>query len=234
MNAINFSEPVVAALIGATATIVTAVVQLRLAAKRQAAERMAGRPATKSNRWLAILALMLASAVGGYALSEFRGYTAREDDRMLRDEMQSRLKDIGAMAVRIERANLQTLPDAEARIAFERKRGLDGIAAVVKVPACRAAPAGCVESDASRTSVCAVVPVAAAVSEVQLFIRADDDAGLWAASKVEAGQDVGGARFVDGYFERAGDSEGKEICMNLAHWGADKARSARILVRYAI
>lgn len=66
----DFSEPVIAAMIGATATVVTALVQLRLAARKQAAERAAGRPVTKGNRWLAILGLMLASAVGGYAFSE--------------------------------------------------------------------------------------------------------------------------------------------------------------------
>lgn len=242
MIAMNLSEPVVAAMIGATATIVTALVQLRLAAKKQAAERMAGRPATRGNRWLAIVALMLASAVGGYAFSEYRGFAAREDDRMLRDEMHSRLKDIGAMAVRLEKANLQTNPSSEAelKLALERQRGMDGIAAVVNVPACRAsqaglaaAPSGCSESEAVRTAVCAVVPASAAVGEVQLFIRAEDATGPWGASKVDAGQDAGGARFVDTHFQRAGEADAKEVCMNLAHWATDKGRSARILVRYA-
>lgn len=242
MPAIDFSEPVVAAIIGATATIVTALVQLRVAAKKQAAERIAGRPAPKGTRWLAIVGLMLASAVGGYAFSEYRGFTQREDDRMLRDEMHSRLRDIGAMAVRIEKANLQVNPQAaEASLAMERKRGLDGIAAVVNVPACRAAQAGlgtlasgCSENDAPRTAVCAVVPPAAVVTEVQMFIRGEDAADPWGASRVQPGQDAGGARFVDGHFERAREADGKEICVNLAHWATDKGRSARILVRYTL
>jgi hypothetical protein len=141
------------------------------------------------------------------------------------------------MAVRLEKANLQMNPEAdtEARVAIERKRGMDGIAAVVGVPACRAtqgATPSCTEGDASRTAVCAVVPSAAVVREVQLFVRANDAAGPWGASKVEAGRDAGGARFVDAYYERASDADAKEVCMTLAHWGADKGRSARILVRY--
>jgi hypothetical protein len=234
----TLSEPVRAALIGAAVTIAMSLLQLTVNARRQAAERAAGKPASrKSGNWLAVFALMLACAVGGFAYSEYRGYSAREDDRMLRDEMHSRLRDIGAMAVRLEKANLQTLPqaDADARIAIERKRGMDGVAAVVGVPACRAAQGGataCAESEALRTAVCAVVPSAAVVSEVQLFVRADDAAGPWGASRVQAGQDAGGARFLDPYFERVGDTDAKEVCMTLAHWGADKGRSARILVRY--
>ena len=241
MTTMDFSEPVVAALIAASATIVSALVQLRVAARKQAAERAAGRPPTKTNRWIAIVGLMLASVVGGYALSEYRSFSQRDDDRMLRDEMHSRLKDIGAMAVRIEKANLQMGPqtEAEIRLAIERKRGLEGVAAVVNVPACRASqaglaasPAGCAESDAPRTAVCAVVPPPAVVTEVQMFIRAEDAAGSWSGARVEAGQDAGGARFVDSHFERAREADGKEICMNLAHWAADKGRSARVLVRY--
>jgi len=243
MTAMEFSEPVVAAIIAATATIVSALVQLRVAARKQAAERAAGRPPTKTNRWIAIVGLMLASAVGGYAFSEYRSFSQRDDDRMLRDEMHSRLKDIGAMAVRIEKANLQTAPQSEAdmRLAVERKRGLEGVAAVVNVPTCRASqpgmaasPGGCGEADAPRTAVCAVVPLVAVVTEVQVFIRAEDAAGSWSGSKVESGQDAGGARFVDSHFERSREADGKEVCMNVAHWAADKGRSARILVRYTL
>lgn len=243
-DTMTLSEPVRAALIGATVTIVVSLIQLTVNARRQAVERAAGKPASKkTGNWLATFALMLASAVAGYAFSEYQAFKNRADDRMLRDELHSRLKDIGAMAVRIEKANLETAPQSEAeiRLAVERKRGLEGVLAVVNVPACRASqagvaasPAGCGESEALRTAVCAVVPPAAVVTEVQIFIRAEDATGPWSGAKVESGQDGGGARFVDSYFERARDAEGKEICMNLVHWAADKGRSARILVRYML
>jgi hypothetical protein len=233
----TLSEPVRAALIGATVTVAMSLLQLTVNARRQAAERAAGKPASrKPGNWLAVFALMLACAVGGYAYSEYQGFRDRNDERQLRQEMQDRLRDIGAMAVRLEQVNLQSVPVPEAtvRLDIERKRGAEGVAAVVSVPACRAAPgsAGCTESDAARTAVCAVVPAAAVVSEVQLFVRADDAAGPWGAAKVGAGQDAGGARFVDPWFERPEEADAKEVCMNLAHWSADKGRSARILVRY--
>lgn len=239
----TLSEPVRAALIGATVTIVMSLLQLSVNARRQAAERAAGKPASrKSGNWLAVFALMLACMVGGYAFSEYQGFRDRNDERQLRQEMQDRLRDIGAMAVRLEKVNLQgvPVPEGAVRLDIERKRGMDGVAAVVNVPACRAsqaglaaAPSGCTESEAVRTAVCAVVPASAAVGEVQLFIRAEDATGPWGASKVDAGQDAGGARFVDTHFQRAGEADAKEVCMNLAHWATDKGRSARILVRYA-
>ena len=62
----NMSDPVMAALIGASATLATALFQLLVNARRQAAERAAGKPVSrKSGNWLAILALMLAAAVVG-------------------------------------------------------------------------------------------------------------------------------------------------------------------------
>lgn len=91
----NMSDPVMAALIGASATLATALFQLLVNARRQAAERAAGKPVSrKSGNWLAILALMLAAAVGGYALAEFQTFQIREDDRGLRQEMQTRLREI--------------------------------------------------------------------------------------------------------------------------------------------
>ena len=239
----NFSDPVVAAMIGATATIFTALFQLRLAARKQAAERAAGRPVTKGNRWLAILGLMLASAVGGYAFSEYQTFSEREDNKMLRDEMHSRLKDIGALAARIERAGVAAgnAAGADIQLIAERKRGDEGVAAVINLPACRGTQVGmsqpaapCTERDAQRTTICSVVPSAALVNDVQLFVRAEDSKQSWSEAKVQAGQDAGGAKFLDNFYERGREGDTKEICMNLASWSSDKGRSARILVRYAL
>ena len=104
----NLSDPVMAALIGATATFITALIQLMINARRQAVERAAGKPASrKTGNWLAIFALMLAAAVGGYVYSEYQVYRDREDTKLLRQEMHTRLRDFGEATVRLERAGLQ-------------------------------------------------------------------------------------------------------------------------------
>ncbi|MGH8759485.1 MAG: hypothetical protein ACREVW_08245 [Burkholderiales bacterium] len=240
----NLSDPVTAALIGAAATFVTAVIQLTTNARRQAAERAAGKPASrKSGSWLAIFALVLAALVGGYALSEYQRYSLRQDDKVLREEMQSRLRDISAAAVRLERAGLEKngQSEADARLAAERRRGAEGVAAIISVPPCRApkaglaqAPAACAEKEALRTTLCAVVPASATVTEVQVFTRIEDAQQPWDEARVRAGQDAGAAKFVDAYFERAQGNESKEVCQHFAHWNSQKGRSARILVKYSL
>jgi hypothetical protein len=233
-----------AAVIGAAATFVTAVIQLTANARRQAAERAAGKPVSrKSGSWLAIFALALAALVGGYALSEYQSYSLRGDDKVLREEMQLRLRDISAAAVRLERAGTEKNgpSEADARLAVERRLGAEGVAAIVSVPPCRTAkagsaqaPAACSENEALRATLCAVVPASATVTEVQLFTRTEDSQQPWDETRVQVGQDAGAAKFVDAYIERAQGKESKEVCQHFAHWNSQKGRSARILVKYTL
>ena len=240
----NLSDPVMAALIGAGATFATAIFQLTTNARRQAAERAAGKPASrKSGSWLAIFALVLASLVTGYALSEYQTYSARQDEKLLRDELLTRVRDISAAAVRLERAGLEKNGQSEAdvRLAAERRRGAEGVAAIISLPPCRApkagpaqAPAACAENEALRTTLCAMVPASATVTEVQVFTRLEDAQQPWEEARVQVGQDAGAAKFVDAWFERAQGKESKEICQYFAHWNTQKGRSARILVKYTL
>ena len=85
-----------------------------------------------------------------------------------------------------------------------------------------------------RIAVCSVIPAKAQVSEVLLFTRPEDSQQAWADSKVVVGQDIGGARFFDGSFERPHTETSKQLCFNFANWGGDKARIARVVVRYAL
>ena len=240
----NLSDPVMAALIGAGATFATAIFQLTSNARRQAAERAAGKPASrKSGSWLAIFALVLAALVTGYALSQYQIYSGREDEKLLRDEMLVRLREITAAAARLERAATEKdgQSEADAPLAAERRRGAEGVAAIISVPPCRApkaglaqAPAECTESEALRTTLCAVLPASAKVTEVQLFTRLDDAQQPWDEARVQAGKDTGAAKFLDAHFERARGNESKEVCQHFAHWNSQKGRSARILVKYAL
>ena len=239
----NLSDPVMAALIGAGATFATAIFQLTTNARRQAAEREAGKPASrKSGSWLAIFALVLASLVTGYALSEYQSYSGRQDEKLLREELIARVRDITAAAVRLERAGTQKNgPSEVAPSGAERRPGAQGVAAIISVPPCRGAkarsaqaPGACTENEASRATLCAVVPASATVTEVQVFTRLDDVQQPWDEARVQAGMDLGAAKFVDAWFERVEASESKEVCQQFAHWDSQKGRSARILVKYAL
>jgi hypothetical protein len=240
----NLSDPVMAALIGAGATFATAIFQLTSNARRQAAERAAGKPASKkSGSWLAIFALVLAALVTGYALSQYQIYSGRQDEKLLRDEMLLRLREITAASARLERAATEKDGQSEAGVplAAERRRGAEGVVAIISVPPCRApkagiaqTPAECAENDALRTTLCAVVPASATVTEVQVFTRLDDAQQSWDEARVQVGKDTGAAKFVDAHFERARSNESKEVCQHFAHWNSLKGRSARILVKYTL
>lgn len=221
-----------AALIGATATFVTALIQLLVNARRQAAERAAGKPASrKPGTWLAIFALMLAAAVGGYAFAQYLGFQDREDSKALRAEMQSQLRDLGNVATRLEKAGVQRTDPAqgEVMLALDRQHGQEGVSASVDLPPCEGG--ACSEGTPQRAAVCATIPATATVTEVLMFTRPEDSQQPWADAKVAAGQDAGNAKFVDGYYERA-QPDGKAICQRFIHWGSQKGRTARIVVRY--
>jgi hypothetical protein len=235
----NFTEPVIAAIIGASATVVTALVQLHAAGKRQAAEKASGKQVSKPSKvsWLSIFALMAVSGLGGYAYSEYRAFEGKRENERVRDEMNARIVELSAAASRLERAGSERDGvNSEALAAASRKLGADGVAAVLNLAPCRASgpsksPANCTEGDALRTSLCVTIPLAAMVSEVQLFSRAADSQQAWAEARQPVGQESGGVRFVENFSERT-TQDGKEVCQTLVHWQAEKGRAARILVKY--
>src|SRR5258708_29967132 len=70
----GLSEPLTAALIGALATVAGALVQLRISWRREMKERERGQPITKKTRRgpvIVVFALLVAAAVGGFALSQY-------------------------------------------------------------------------------------------------------------------------------------------------------------------
>jgi hypothetical protein len=91
----------------------------------------------------------------------------------------------------------------------------------------------CTEQSAQRITVCASVPAAATVKEVQLFIRSDDPKQPWADARVQPGQEAGQARFAEKFSERP-EEGAKQICQGLANWSHEKTRIARIIVKYAL
>jgi hypothetical protein len=236
----NLSDPVMAALIGAIATVLGALVQLRLSWRRELKERERGQPITKKARRgpvIVVFALMIAAAVGGFALSEYFMSLRNGDRDTLRAELQSKLSEISASAARLERARLAEREQVESGVvrAETLRRGEEGVAGSARVGPCKAqtvAAAGsrshCGEQDAVRVAVCARVPAAA------LYTRFEDTQQPWADSRVQPGQDAGGARFVEKFFERPDGDAAKQVCQDFVNWSGEKARLARILVRYAL
>ena len=235
-----------AALIGAAATVLAALVQLRLSWRRELKERERGQPITKKTRRgpvIVVFALMIAAAVGGFAFSEYLVSLRGEDRDALRAELQYKLAEISDSAARLEQARSDEREDLETGVlrAVEVRRGEEGAAASVLVGPCKATGgatpgtgSSCSEQGAVRVAVCARVPASATVREVLLYTRFEDSQQPWADSRVQAGQDAGQAKFVDKFFDRPDGEVAKQVCQGFVNWSGEKARLARILVRYTL
>ncbi|HKA39442.1 MAG TPA: hypothetical protein VKD25_06715 [Burkholderiales bacterium] len=243
----NFSDPViVAALIGASATVLAALVQLRLSWRKEMKERERGQPITKKTRRgpvLFVFVLVIAAAVGGFAFSQYLLSLLEEDRDSLRGELKTRLAEINATAMRLEQARLAERRQIESEIhrADALRQGEEGVTATIVVGPCRAEGAQaadgrreCREQSAARIAVCARVPAAAAVKEVLLYTRLEESQQPWAEARVQAGEDAGQARFVDKPFERPDGEAGKQVCQGFVQWNSEKSRLARILVKYTL
>jgi hypothetical protein len=84
-----------------------------------------------------------------------------------------------------------------------------------------------------RITLCASVPAAATVKEVQLYIRSEDPKQPWAEARVQAGQEAAQARFADKFTEQTEDAA-KQVCQGFANWSHERARVARIVVKYTL
>jgi hypothetical protein len=244
MDFSHVSEPVIAAMIGATATVIATLVQLRISWRKELRERERGQPITKKSRRgpvIFVFALLIAGAVGGFALSQYFVSLRTGDRDELRADLQAKLAEINATAMRLEQArtNERKQIESEVQHADASRQGEEGTAASVVVGPCKpeGAPGArqpCTEQSALRVTVCARVPAAATVREVQLYVRSEDSKQPWPESRVQPGQDAGEARFADKFSERPEDDAAKQICQGFANWSHDKSRLARIVVKYAL
>jgi hypothetical protein len=236
------SETLIAALVGALATVVTALIQLRISWRKELRERERGQPITKKSRRgpvLVVFALMIAAAVGGFALSQYFVSLQTTSRDELRADLNAMRAELSATAARVEqsRTNERKEIETEVQRADAQRLGEEGAAASVLVGPCSpmvipGARQECTEQSAMRVTVCASVPASATVKEVQLYIRADDKQP-WADARVQPGQEAGQARFADKFSERAEDGA-KQVCQAFASWSHEKARIARIVVKYSL
>lgn len=242
----GLSETILAAMIGAGATVGTALFQL-LTAFKAARGKADVKPKRGSalRSVIAVAALMVASAAGGFLYAQLLREREGEDIRAMRQELRE-LRDLTASTV-MERARPQervaeALPPAETESAPEAMpaslESSTGVAeSIAYVPACRADVAGqaaaeCPEASAQRIALCGTVPAAARVNAIQLFAQPDAVQQPWSQHTVALEADLGGARFTGKTFEYAQGQDTKAVCVNFTHWSSQHPHIARIVVQY--
>lgn len=232
----GLSETILAAMIGAIATVTTALFQIFTAFR--ARNKVDSRPkkGTALRSVLAILALMVASAAGGFLYSEFIKQRNGEDMRAMRQELKDlrawiadgkdKAKEAAAAEV-ADMADAATIPAAMEQVA-------DAVESVVYVPACRRndVAAACTEADAQRVALCGTIPSYARVHRIEVFVQPDAVQHPWQLHRAALEQDVGGARFTGKSFEYAPGGELKTVCVNFMHWSSEHPHIALMRVRY--
>jgi hypothetical protein len=247
-------DSVLAAIIAGTATLSASFLQFRSAALRdgRADKSAAARRKNRLQR-MVLLVIIGAAAVSGFALSQWLTEGERAAQGALQRELQARIAEISrtAGALELTRTNAR----AEIETSLLRGIGAEGVAVTATVAACRpplaivppaasppdvppdgAAPAGhgCTEAAASPVTLCVTIPANATITEVALFSRLVDAQTRWSASRLLPGQETGQARFAEKYSESAPEAGTRQVCQLFAHWSADHAREARVVVRYSL
>jgi len=245
----GLSETIAAAMIGALATVTTALFQLFMAFK---AARSSGKVDVRPKKGnmlrsvLAVLALMVASAAGGFLYSEFIKQRASEDLRAMRTELKElrTLIASGREAIRAEALASMPTPDVTGHSAANINNAVtlpasmesvaDSVESVVYVPACRGSSAAvaCGEQDAQRIALCGTIPAYARVDRIQLFAQPDAMQHAWDQHQVGVEQDLGGARFTGNSFEYAQGNDLKAVCVNFMQWSSEHPHIARVVVQF--
>jgi hypothetical protein len=250
------SDPVLAAIITATATICMSLLQLRFSLGKNLGARVQAPAGRRKGRgpFAVLFVIIIAAAVGGFALSQWLTESERVAQNVLQHELQDRIDQITRTANQLEQTRAGARAEIEQTVL--RKIGSDGVVVMATVGACRpslvvsppgagsppgvsaeTAPAptpACTESEASTVTLCATIPTGATITEVELYTRLADADTPWSTSRVLAGQESNQSRFAEKYLEGPESPGTQQVCQGFAHWSTEHARVARMVVRYSI
>ena len=238
-NPLDLDERITAAAVAATGSIIGALIQLRVAWRKEVAERARGAPMTKKSRRgpvAAVLVLLVAAGVGGFAFSQSLVHQSERESAALRGELRTQLEQINATAARLE---LATMSDRAQSRVEDARHAPEAVTVTTTVGRCHlhAAATGngataCTEQDAQRITLCASIPFSATVSDTMLYARPEDSTLPWSDSRVAPGQDIGRARFADKPAERPESDQTRQVCAGFSAWDSERAYSARLVVKF--
>jgi len=251
------SDGVLAAIIAASATVFTAIMQLKTAFTREVAARAQAPYSRKKNRLPLILLTVIlgASGVAGFALSQWITEHQRATQNAVQAELRARIEQMSRTESQLAATH------AEISSSIRRNLGLEGVIVMATVGPCRPAlvvstpalsatpaegagqpagqpaptssPSSCTESEAAAVTLCATIPANATITELALYVRPVDSEVPWSASQVMPGHEVDQARFAEVPVEVADSATTKQVCEGFAHW-SERGRVVRMVARYSL
>jgi hypothetical protein len=230
----GLSETILAAMIGAVATVSAALFQLVMAWRSRSKVETRSKKGTTLRSAVSIMALMVASAAGGFLYSEFLKQRNAEDMRAMRDELKELRTFIAQGREPAHSSDAPGVQPAGMVLPIATEGVEDTVESIAYVPACRRTDVttACAETDAQRIALCGTVPAYARVDRIELFAQPDAVQHPWESHKAVLEQDLGGARFTGRSFEYAQANELKAVCVNFMQWSSEHPHIARILVQY--
>jgi hypothetical protein len=225
-SAMQFSETVLAAMIGAVATMSTALFQIYSALRSRNKFEVKPKKGRTARSIVSVIALMIASGVGGFLYSELRQQHAADDIRGMRDELNAKLQTLAATTERLAAHELAMQTVAPKPVSADLAADVESI---VYAPACQGA--ACAESNAQRLTLCGVIPATSRVNTVQLFAKPAGSSSAWQDVTTNFEADIGGAKFVGAPNEHSEDPGHKAVCVDFLHWSAEP-HLARVVLHY--
>jgi hypothetical protein len=250
------SDSVLAAIITATATVCMSLLNLRFSLNKDGGSRVqtAGGKRKGRSPFALLFIIIVASAVAGFALSQWLTEGERVTQSLRERELQDSVERITRTANQLEQTRAGVRAEIEESVL--RKIGSDGVVVMATLAPCRpslvvstpgtSTPPGvtaettqppsptCTESEASAVTLCATIPANATITEVELYTKPAQSDSPWSTSRVMAGQESGQARFAEKYAEGPESPGNKQICEGFTHWSTEHGRVARMVVRYGI
>jgi len=235
----GISETIIAAIIGALATMATAIVQLL---RNRAPSD--GRPKPKKSRMrslLATVALMVGCIVGGYAWSSLRAVSAKDD---LKATMEAEFtKQFAALAARQnpEAANTAANGGVDASgAAIPARHGEAGSAeSLAHLPPCKitaqpdeVGPVTCTDRVAQPVALCAAIPAAAHATNVRVQARVPKSESPWLERDAGA-TTLGSLHIAAAPAEFPVSADQRSVCLEVANWSVDETLAVRVIVEYA-
>jgi hypothetical protein len=232
----DLSETIVAAIIGALATMGTAIFQL---VRNRAPSD--GRPKPKKSRMrsaLATIALMIGCIVGGYAWSSLRAVSAKDElQATMRAEFAEQFAALAARQAQPAMAPAATDTDAGA---ISARHGETGTAeSLAHLLPCRinshpddVGPVTCTDRAAQTIALCATVPSAAQTSNVRVQARVPRSESPWMERDAGA-PTLGSLRIAAAPVEYPVSADQRSVCLDVSNWSVEDTLAVRIIVDYA-
>ncbi|HET9473537.1 MAG TPA: hypothetical protein VFO82_06565 [Steroidobacteraceae bacterium] len=233
----GLSETILAAIIGALATMATAIVQLLR--NRAPAESRPKKNRVRST--FSIVVLVLGAMVGGYFYSELKSVSAREEIAALRADLKLAARSqADAEAASVAAQSPDAANAASSATPLATRHGEAGRAeSLAHLPACRvtqqaedAGPTACTESVAAKIALCALVPSGSQTTTVHVEARVPMSDSPWMPADAGATQ-LGNLHVAAQHTEYPASPEKRSVCLDVSNWSVEDTLAVRVVVDYA-